>query len=190
VAGAGSTVSTSRAGLSSLRALNAACRSRPSAVKPSYSISATSSGCTQCTLPSFRGEVLPLKGHLAVSSACSFGRMRASFPGQTRSRSGRLRPTCRRGSRPRSASGRPRLWWCKPPITPSCPARHLDFVQVFHSTRLVRGVQPLGDDAFQVHPAGRQQHRVASGDEMVPSGTPKKEANETVKSVVPCGMMQ
>jgi hypothetical protein len=62
VAGAGSSVSTSRAGLSSRRALNAACRSRPSAVKPSYSISATNTGRTQWIPPAFAARFCQEKG--------------------------------------------------------------------------------------------------------------------------------
>ena len=37
----------------------------------------------------------------------------------------------------------------------------------FAAPRAIGRVQALGDDAFQIHPAGRQQDRVARGDEMI-----------------------
>ena len=56
---------TSPAGLSWRSPLNAACRILPPSVKPANSISATSSGFSQCTSRVLRGASLPPNGTLA-----------------------------------------------------------------------------------------------------------------------------
>ncbi len=43
----------------------------------------------------------------------------------------------------------------------------LRLAPAFAAARLVGRIKPLGDDAFQVHATGRQQHGVASCDEMI-----------------------
>ena len=64
--GAGISATTSLAGLSSRRPLNAACRIFPSPVNPAYSISATSSGRSQCTSLFLGGALSPAKGLWSV----------------------------------------------------------------------------------------------------------------------------
>ena len=60
--GAGVSASTSLAGLSWRRPLNAACRIMPAPVNPANSISATSSGFNQCIPAFLRGASLPPNG--------------------------------------------------------------------------------------------------------------------------------
>ena len=72
-AGAGASVSTSAAGLSSRSPLKAAWRTMPSPVQPANSISATSSGFSQCTFGLLRGAPIPVKGDLSRSAAFSRG---------------------------------------------------------------------------------------------------------------------
>ena len=59
-----------------------------------------------------------------------------------------------RDARRPSASGTGRLRSVQPPITTSWPARHLALVQS-RCGRTVGRVEPLGDDALELHPAGR-----------------------------------
>ena len=71
--------------------------------------------------------------------------------------------------------------WVQPPITTSWPARHLAFSQLSERGRFVGRVAALGDDALELHAAGRLQHGVARRLEMLdvadvlascPSGPP------------------
>src|SRR6266481_4202473 len=59
---AGFSAVTSLAGLSRRSPLNAACRMLPSLVQPANSISATSSGFSQCTSRVLRGAFAPANG--------------------------------------------------------------------------------------------------------------------------------
>ncbi len=67
---------TSSAGLSCRKPLNAACRILPSSVQPANSISATSSGFSQCTSRVFAGASLPLNGLLSAAASFSAGMIR------------------------------------------------------------------------------------------------------------------
>ncbi len=76
---AGLSASTSSAGLSWRSPLNAACRMFPASVKPANSISATSSGFSQCTSLVLRGAFLPPNGLLSAAAAFSTGMMRLTL---------------------------------------------------------------------------------------------------------------
>jgi hypothetical protein len=167
-AGAGVSASTSAAGLSSRRALKAAWRIWPSAVKPSYSISATSSGRTQWTSPSLpaRRAFLAVERALGDLQRLQRGRITATL---SRPKPVPIRPmwTSLPSDGPRrSASGRRRWSWC----SRRSPPRGRPGTWTWSRSRrgpTIGRVQALGDDAFQVHAAGRQQHRVAGGDEVI-----------------------
>src|ERR1700681_3989476 len=75
----GFSVSTSLAGLSSRRPLNAAWRTMPSPVQPANSISATSSGFVQVTPASFRGAPIPVNGDFAAATDLRRGRRLLTF---------------------------------------------------------------------------------------------------------------
>ena len=79
---AGFSASTSSAGLSWRSPLNAACRILPPSVQPANSISATSSGFSQCTSRVLRGASLPPNGLLSEAAAFSAGmiRLTVSWP--------------------------------------------------------------------------------------------------------------
>jgi hypothetical protein len=47
------------------------------------------------------------------------------------------------------------------------PLSAFGLAPAFAAARLIGGIEPLGDDAFQVHPAGRKQHRFAGRDEVI-----------------------
>src|SRR5215469_1862629 len=72
----GSSALTSLAGLSSRSPLNAACRMLPSPVQPANSISATSSGFSQCISRVLRGAFLPANGLSSDALAFSAGMIR------------------------------------------------------------------------------------------------------------------
>ncbi len=128
--GAGVSASTSAAGLSSRRPLNEAWRMEPSPVKPAYWISATSSGRTQWTPAAFFGAPLPLNGLTSVSSAVSRGMICATT---SRPKPVPMRPTCTSApSRftPAISERKASPVVVQPPITTSCPWRHLDLPQL------------------------------------------------------------
>ena len=94
---AGFSASTSAAGLSSRRPLNAACRTMPSPVQPANSISATSSGSIQWILASLRGAPAPVNGDFVAAAAFRRGRSaRRPWPRHSRCRPGRHRRNGRR----------------------------------------------------------------------------------------------
>ncbi len=72
----GVSASTSSAGLSCRKPLNAACLILPPSVKPANSISATSSGFSQCTSRVLRGASLPPNGLVSEAAAFNAGMMR------------------------------------------------------------------------------------------------------------------
>ena len=140
----------------------------PSPVQPANSISATSSGLAQWTPASLarradagerrlsarhrlqaRQQRLDLRLAEAGADAADIDEMIAAMDADQQ-----RAETARRSS-------------LQPPITTSCPARHLALVQVVAAARPIGRVEPLGDDAFERQLAGRAQHRIAAGLEML-----------------------
>ena len=140
----------------------------PSPVKPAYSISATSSGLQPVDVAAvLRGDPSPVNGLLSVSSACSLGRrsrnLVAAEAGADAADMDQLAVAVDAGDqRAECAVGR----------GPAAdhhlvPGAALGLGPGLAPAGAIGRVEPLGDDAFQRHPAGRLQHGIAGRDEMV-----------------------
>ena len=112
-----------------------------------------------------------VNGLLLVSSHLSCGRMRATCRGRSRCRHGQDEQAFRRDIRRRSASGKRR----SSSRTRRQPPHGLHGISISSRSRrgrIVRRIQPLGDDAFEMHAAGRPKHGIACGHEMLDVAEP------------------
>ena len=111
--------------------------------------------------------------------------MRATVSRPNPSRRGRRGRARRRGSRRRSATeGCPSS--VQPPMTTSWPGAAFGLGPALAAARLVGRIEPLGDDPLQLHAAGRLQHRVAGGHEVVDVADVGRRVLDTAPAAAPC----
>ena len=159
--------STSSAGLSCRSPLNAACRTLPPSVQPANSISATSSGFSQCTSRVFFGASLPPNGLL--SGARRLQRRHDAADGVLPEAGA---DQADKGEMVAAMDARHQRAEFPVGGLPAAdhdlmPGPALGLGPAFRAAGAIGRVELLGDDAFERQFAGRLQDGIAAGLEML-----------------------